>query len=390
MSAASSTAVVLSGGSSFGAFGIGVMKVLFAGRSPATQYQPLEADIFSGTSVGAFNAAGMLCRPNESNLAAAFRLEKIWLDRVAKGPGDCKNGIFRLRVNPLSYLDADCLRRPALLANYFVSDVLSLGRYFISRSANFFASSDELDTRVVQAVNLASFVDNQPFHALLKEVIDEDAIRQNPKRLTISATNWVTGRVFNFTNADFQGQRGVLAVLASAAIPGIFPPVFIGNDQFVDGGAAENTPLNPAIELGATELHVIDLNPPTQFIPISAEANSAETLLRVYYVLLATKVQEDIETVAWINAGLRALERLQQTGRLSASEEKDFARGVGHILERPDRPYRKIRVHHYFPRAALGGNLDMLDFDIDAIRQIIALGETEALTHNCAESGCVT
>lgn len=382
--------MVLSGGSAYGAFGIGVMKVLFAGRSPATDYQPLQADIFSGTSVGAFNAAVMLCYPGESSLATASRLEKIWLNRIARGPGNCGNGIFRLRGNPFSYLDADCLRHPALLASYFASDTFALGSYFIRRSANFFAASDELDTRLVQAVNLESFVDNQPFHALLKEVIDEEAIRQNPKRLTISATNWITGRVFNFMNEDFQDNRGVLAVLASASIPGIFPPVFIGSHQFVDGGAAENTPLNPAIQLGATNLHVIDLNPPTQFIPISAEANTAETLLRVYYVLLATKVQEDIASVGWINAGIRALERLRETGKLSVSDERDLVRAGGHILDRPGRPYRAIRVHHYFPRAALGGNLDMLDFSADSIRDIISLGENEALNHDCAESGCVS
>src|SRR5262249_25102831 len=46
---ASKTAVVLSGGGAYGAFAVGVMKVLFAGRSPATRYQVCDADIFTGT-----------------------------------------------------------------------------------------------------------------------------------------------------------------------------------------------------------------------------------------------------------------------------------------------------------------------------------------------------
>jgi len=54
------SALVLSGGGAYGAFAVGIMKVLFAGRSPATEYQPLDANIFAGTSVGAFNAAVMV------------------------------------------------------------------------------------------------------------------------------------------------------------------------------------------------------------------------------------------------------------------------------------------------------------------------------------------
>lgn len=380
---------MLAGGSAYGAFGVGVMKVLLAGKSPATEYQPLQADIFSGTSVGAFNAAIMLCHPNESSLETAFRLEKIWLERIAEGPGNCGNGIFRVRGSPFSYLDINCLRQPALLASYFGRDAFSLSGYALGRALNFLASPDALDTRLVQSINMASFIDSQPFHALLAEIIDEAAIRQNPRRLTISATNWVTGRVRNFTNADFHDQRGVLSILASASIPGVFPPVFIGPDQFVDGGAAENTPLAPAIDLGAIELHVVDLNPPTQFIPISAQANSTETLLRVYFVLLATKVHEDMASVAWINAGIRALQRLQATGQLSGADERAFVRGVGHILDRSETSFRIIRVHHYFPKAALGANLDMLDFTAHSIEKIIMLGEHEALNHDCAESGCV-
>jgi NTE family protein len=51
---AGETALVLSGGGAYGAFSVGVIKALFAGRSPSTGYQPLQPGIFTGTSVGAF------------------------------------------------------------------------------------------------------------------------------------------------------------------------------------------------------------------------------------------------------------------------------------------------------------------------------------------------
>jgi predicted patatin/cPLA2 family phospholipase len=157
----------------------------------------------------------------------------------------------------------------------------------------------------------------------------------------------------------------------------------------VDGGAAENTPLHPALRLGARELHVIDINPPTKFIPISAQANTLETMLRVYYVLLATKLHEDMTSISWINGGIRALQRLRETGQLSATDEFAFIRGGGRIVDQPQKTFKTITVHHYFPQAALGGDLDMLDFSDRAIKQLIRLGEHEALIHDCTKNGCV-
>ena len=48
------------------------------------------------------------------------------------------------------------------------------------------------------------------------------------------------------------------AVLASSAIPGIFPPVHVGGHQYVDGGMADPTGLETAVELGARRIYVLD------------------------------------------------------------------------------------------------------------------------------------
>jgi NTE family protein len=55
-------------------------------------------------------------------------------------------------------------------------------------------------------------------------------------------------------------SRGLLApaVLASSAIPGIFPPVVIDGRQHVDGGLVDPTGLDTAIELGARRVYVLD------------------------------------------------------------------------------------------------------------------------------------
>ncbi|HXN57566.1 MAG TPA: patatin-like phospholipase family protein [Candidatus Angelobacter sp.] len=48
------------------------------------------------------------------------------------------------------------------------------------------------------------------------------------------------------------------AVLASSAIPGVFPPVVIDGRQHVDGGLVDPTGLDTAIELGARRVYVLD------------------------------------------------------------------------------------------------------------------------------------
>jgi NTE family protein len=47
------------------------------------------------------------------------------------------------------------------------------------------------------------------------------------------------------------------AVLASAAIPGIFPPVRWEGRDLMDGGVANNTPISHAVELGARQVYVL-------------------------------------------------------------------------------------------------------------------------------------
>jgi NTE family protein len=49
----------------------------------------------------------------------------------------------------------------------------------------------------------------------------------------------------------------VPAVLASAAIPGVFPPVPIDGRHLVDGGVADHTAVSQAVGLGASEIYVL-------------------------------------------------------------------------------------------------------------------------------------
>jgi len=385
MSQAHETALVLSGGGAYGAFSVGVMKVLFAGRCPSNGYQSLEAGIFTGTSVGAFNAAVMAGHPKESSLETAFRLEKIWLDQISERAGGCGNGIFRLRNNPLEYTDPGCVGKPPQWAGRLFDDMLATGNYLMSRTANFLASSRPLIDRLLSSVNIGSFIDTQPFRDLLQQVIDEQAIRESPKKLEVIATNWVSGEVKRFHNPDFHSGQGIVGITASAAIPGVFPPVAVVEDVCVDGGVVDNTPVGSAIGLGASDLHVIYLIPIPSVIPLQRPPATVDTMLRVYFLMLASIVDDDIETARWINAGKQAA--LQ---RMSAPDAEEFLNTIGRILGRIDlRASRIVNIHRYLPNQPLGGDLGMLDFSRDHIARRIEEGEQVALLHDCEVSRCV-
>ncbi len=49
------------------------------------------------------------------------------------------------------------------------------------------------------------------------------------------------------------------AILASAAVPGVLPPVRIGGEHFVDGGIVNSIPISRAVELGAKEIYVLQV-----------------------------------------------------------------------------------------------------------------------------------
>lgn len=71
--------------------------------------------------------------------------------------------------------------------------------------------------------------------------------------LGIVATDLETGAERLFTSGSL-----VDALLASAAMPGVYPPVEIEGRLYTDGGVANNVPIAPAVEMGATTLYVLN------------------------------------------------------------------------------------------------------------------------------------
>jgi NTE family protein len=83
------------------------------------------------------------------------------------------------------------------------------------------------------------------------------------------------------SGAEVVLQHGpsVDAILASAALPAIFPPVTIDGRVLIDGGVVNNTPITTAIELGATDVWVLSTGsscalaaPPTSALAMAMHA----------------------------------------------------------------------------------------------------------------------
>jgi NTE family protein len=67
------------------------------------------------------------------------------------------------------------------------------------------------------------------------------------------------GRAIDYQRAEITRDH----VLASSAIPALFPPVDVDGHSYIDGGVRLNVPLKPAIALGATQLVVVATHPAT-------------------------------------------------------------------------------------------------------------------------------
>ena len=154
-------------------------------------------DLLVGASVGAINAG---CIAADVSKSGVDRLERIW------------SGIRRSTIFPISPL----------------------------RSLLGMVSARE---SLVSPANLRRLIqDNLPYENL------EDA----PVPVHAVATCAQSG-----TDIVISSGPAVDALLASAAIPAVFPPVPLGGRMLVDGGVATNTPIPAAVELGADRLIVL-------------------------------------------------------------------------------------------------------------------------------------
>jgi len=92
--------------------------------------------------------------------------------------------------------------------------------------------------------------DTENTRAVFEKHIDTDKLRNSETRILISAINMHTGRVRYFSNKVI----GIDHLMAAAAIPLFFPWQVIDRTPYWDAGLMVNTPIAPALGLGAREI----------------------------------------------------------------------------------------------------------------------------------------
>lgn len=117
------------------------------------------------------------------------------------------------------------------------------------------------------------------------------SFEQMQRPLSIVAANLRNGKEHWFEEGSV-----VPALLASTALPGIFPPVFVDGDLYVDGGVVNNVPISRAVELGATKVYVLTCGNGTPAErPIR---RPLDVLLQAFAHSRAARVELDVERFA--------------------------------------------------------------------------------------------
>jgi NTE family protein len=94
--------------------------------------------------------------------------------------------------------------------------------------------------------------DNDALRAALTEALPIALIEDLPVRFQCVAASIEAAAEHWFSSGPI-----VDAVLASSAVPGLLPPVEIGDEHFIDGGIVNSIPVNRAVSLGATRIFVM-------------------------------------------------------------------------------------------------------------------------------------
>lgn len=328
------TGLILSGGGARAAYQVGVLKAINK-ILPRDLCNPYE--IISGTSAGAINGVALATFADNHRIGVRH-LERIW------SSFDC-NQVYRSDFWGVSKTLAKLVR------------TLVIGRVF---------KNDPV-----------SLLDNTPLHALLREVIHFNRIQENIDNnhlhaLAVNCSSIETGESISFfqghygiNNWEMQRRQGIRSritldhLLASSAIPMIFPAIKIHRQYYADGAVRQLAPLSPALHLGADKLLIIgvsgNVNKAAKSSALTPYPSPARIMGHMLNAAFLDSMEADVARLTRINRTLSKIpERIKKKENMELKE-------VDILMINPSLPLDDIAGQHAqeMPRAvrlALGGS----------------------------------
>lgn len=141
---------------------------------------------------------------------------------------------------------------------------------------------------------------NDQLRALVEDAIEWDDVAASEIELRFTAVDIMNGNRVMFDNAS----AGPDALLASTAIPLVFPFEEVDGRPLWDGGLLTSTPLQPAIEAGAREIYAILSEPAGRTIH-GPPGSLPEALNRVIDLVNERALRRDLERAQEINQLVR-------------------------------------------------------------------------------------
>ena len=208
-----------------------------------------------------------------------------------------------------------------------------------------------------------SLLNNAPLRNLLNSVmnykrIDNNILHGYLSSISVTASSYSTGDSISFYQAqdntspwERAKRSGVAAqlnnehLMASSAIPLVFPSVKIKNQHFGDGSVHQLSPLSPAIHLGAERIFVIGVDQPK--IPLHASENNPHppTAATIAGHLLDSIFADTM------SSDLERLRRINETLKLIPQSKRDKIEGLKHIdsfIINPSHDFNAIALNYYY------------------------------------------
>lgn len=356
-------ALVLSGGGARAAYQVGFLRFL------ATQCPEFSPDILIGVSAGAINAAYLAAHP----------------------------GRFRDRVDALANL----------WANLSVEDVLRVDLPCLARNVARW-STRLLSGGRWRAPRARSLVDTQPLRMLLGRVLDAESgvltgvdrnIREGSlKAVALTASSYAAGQSVTWVRGcgidawersdrkSINGPLTVEHVMASAALPLVFPAVQVDGAWYGDGGIGLTAPLSPAVHLGAERILAISTRalcegPDSMAIAdYPPPAQVAGVLLDAIFLDLLDADARHLERINLLVDGLPEGRRasLRHVDLHVLRPSQDLGRIAADYEPRLPRAFRFLTRGLGTRETRSSSVLSLVMFQPDYLKRVLDLGEADA------------